>query len=53
MLAVQMCVETVMGYSGALRLGDPEKLRVLKDLGMVQSVKESLKEGGSEREIDR
>lgn len=46
-LQVQMCAKTVRGDSGDLRLRDLEKLRVLKDLGMVQSVKEK-PQGGRE-----
>lgn len=46
-LQVQMCTKTVRGDSGDLRLRDLEKLRVLKDLGMVQSVREK-PQGGRE-----
>lgn len=46
-LQVQMCAKTVRGDSGDLRLRDLEKLRVLKDLGMVQSVREK-PQGGRE-----
>lgn len=51
-MQVQMCVETVSGDSGDLCLRDLEKLWVLKDLWMVQSVKEKPqggKEGGREK----